>query len=564
MDHMALGPEWTRLQEEWIRTRALGLHVESADGSEEGVFLSLGGNRRREHWFFSWDPRRCGLCRVLPEERREWLRRSGKTPVIHEALRSHLGGAVLHEVCQWKKDRVLILGFRRVLAAGYAKSYSLVLEGTERQSNVSLVDEKGTILEVARRVYPEVNRYRTLLPGAPYVPPPPLPRDASGGAPEGVGRPLLRYLQERGEEEEGGRLGNLLGERLYAEGAEPLRFLWFALPRGEGLLLLPPEASPVAGEDAFPVCDPLEATRSAVFLPLRDGFLERRRREIRKVLRGRMDALRSQLRPSDDRGEEPAPIQRYRRWGTLLLAEAHRIPPGATVATVTDWEAPETPEIQVPLIPGLSPVETANEYFSKYRKAWSRHQAGLKRQGFLAAELATLEEQEALLESADRAEALEELARDLGVQREVVPKKGPKPPAYRQARVAEAGGTVYLGESARGNRQLTFRTAKPEDWWFHAQGVPGAHVLFRREDGVDGPPEERVLVRVAALAAWYSRGKGSGKVWVDYTQRKHVRSLPDHGIAGARYSIFKSLLVEPKSWETVLRELQGGPAGEGI
>ena len=84
-------------------------------------------------------------------------------------------------------------------------------------------------------------------------------------------------------------------------------------------------------------------------------------------------------------------------------------------------------------------------------------------------------------------------------------------------------------------------------------------MLFRREDGVEAPPEERWIREIAALAAWYSRGRGSGRVWVDYTQRKHVRSLPEKGIAGVRYSSFKSVLAEPKPWDGVLRGLREDP-----
>ena len=546
---MALGPEWTRLQEAWIARRLVGLHVESAEGTDEGILLSLGGRGRREILFFSWNPRFCGLCRLEAPERRDWLQRSGKTPVLHEALRSHLGGAILQGVRQWQRDRVLRLDFRRVVAAGFLRDCALILEGTERQSNVSLLDEEGRILEVARRVYPEVNRYRTLLPGTPYVPPPPLPCRG----PEGLSRAVTRYLDAASPDRDGVLEG--LAQRLYAPEGDPLSASWRFLLRGEDLLLLPEEVAP---PEAQVLRDPLEASRLRVFFPLRERLFEGKRGLVRRALQGRLQSLRSQWPQEGEDGGEPEKARRYRTWGELLFAQGYSVPPGTTVARLTDWERPEGPPLEVPLLPGRTPVETAQEYFIKYRRCLDRHRAALLRQEYLRGEMATLEEQEALLEAADTLEALEQLARELGVVREPS-RRNPRSPALRQARVAGGAGTLFLGESARGNRQLTFRLARPGDWWFHAKDLPGAHVLFRREDGVEAPPEERWIREIAALAAWYSRGRGSGRVWVDYTQRKHVRSLPEKGIAGVRYSSFKSVLAEPKPWDGVLRGLREDP-----
>ena len=85
-----------------------------------------------------------------------------------------------------------------------------------------------------------------------------------------------------------------------------------------------------------------------------------------------------------------------------------------------------------------------------------------------------------------------------------------------------------MGLSARGNRFVTFKQARGDDLWLHAHELPGAHVIIRGSRGREELETERrdVLEFAASLAAAHSRGRGSGSVPVDYTERRYVRSVP--------------------------------------
>jgi len=85
-----------------------------------------------------------------------------------------------------------------------------------------------------------------------------------------------------------------------------------------------------------------------------------------------------------------------------------------------------------------------------------------------------------------------------------------------------SGSRILIGRSPSENAELTFRVARPNDWWFHAQNVPGAHVILQRADR--GQPPQDDLDRAASLAAYYSKARGSAKVPIDYTMRKNVRA----------------------------------------
>ena len=53
-----------------------------------------------------------------------------------------------------------------------------------------------------------------------------------------------------------------------------------------------------------------------------------------------------------------------------------------------------------------------------------------------------------------------------------------------------AGSRILIGRSPVENADLTFRVARPNDWWFHAQNIPGAHVILQRDDRTE-PPARR-------------------------------------------------------------------------
>ncbi len=107
------------------------------------------------------------------------------------------------------------------------------------------------------------------------------------------------------------------------------------------------------------------------------------------------------------------------------------------------------------------------------------------------------------------------------------------------------GSRILIGRSPSENAELTFRVARPNDLWFHAQNIPGAHVILQRDDRADPPPDD--LRRAASLAAYYSKAKASTKVPIDYTERKHVRAQRDAPPGLVWYTHPRTLVVEPEA-----------------
>ena len=97
-----------------------------------------------------------------------------------------------------------------------------------------------------------------------------------------------------------------------------------------------------------------------------------------------------------------------------------------------------------------------------------------------------------------------------------------KPLHYRSS----DGFDIYVGKNNFQNDELTFRMGTGNDWWFHAKKMPGSHVLVKT---ADGELPDQTFEEAGRLAAYYSAGRGTPKVEIDYIQKKHVKKP-----AGAR------------------------------
>ena len=136
------------------------------------------------------------------------------------------------------------------------------------------------------------------------------------------------------------------------------------------------------------------------------------------------------------------------------------------------------------------------------------------------------------------------------------PASGTEPPRERRERKDGAqfhprsyqtkdGWTVLVGRSNQENDYLTHRMAHPEDYWFHAHGVPGSHVVLRREGRKDNP-SAKTIEEAAAIAAFFSKARHSSRAPVIYTLKKYVRKPRGTKAGLATCQREKSIMVLPK------------------
>lgn len=537
---LSFGPELI-----WSWSRELSAlacrRVQRVEGGGSAVIISLAGGAEL---LLSWGAQNCGAAMISARDKKSLLAAARQTPPITNAVKSHLTGAQLVSVAQLHRDRILEFTFRKTIGAGFSTERRLVLEIMERFSNLVMTDENGLIIETAKHIHPADNSFRTMLPGVPYHMPPlfggtPLeewlaaPREDTLTKVAGVGRPLLKILAAY----PAGLAAEYL-RGLYDDSGAPM-----AAQRIGKYITALPELLPEAGKL------PDGSTGALIALaPMKDGTIENRRKNIVKHIEKEITRRERQL--GDIRrllaDESPA---RFKLWGELIVANMWNVKHGVSEAELTGYDA-EGNEIshKVPLDPRISPSQNSAAYFTKYKKIVSAQERAASLVQKVEEELDDLREELALASSVDDAQALVMLEEELGMakpQQKRGGKKEPQLPPHVRFEFEKA--IVCAGLSAKGNRWLTFRFASPEDWWFHAQGVPGAHVIMRATSALTDEEFEELAAFCASLAVFYSKAKAEPRHRVDYTRRKYVSPIRG-GEANVTYKEFSTLAGEPALW----------------
>lgn len=237
-----------------------------------------------------------------------------------------------------------------------------------------------------------------------------------------------------------------------------------------------------------------------------------------------------------------------RREGELLAQNLHRLVRGATSVTLSEYlEDGSTRDVTVALDPKRTPKEEVAWRFHQYRR--------LERGAELArARLASLEaEAEAVRAELARLESEPVNAPPPGALSRARPGRQAPLPAYREY-VGHGGQRIWVGRGAVHNDTLTFRIAKPFHVWFHARGVPGAHVVVPLEKNAQLSSE--VLLDAAHLALHHSDLKGEPRGEVSHTQVKFVRKPKDAAPGAVTFTREKTLLlrVEPERLARLLAQ----------
>lgn len=214
--------------------------------------------------------------------------------------------------------------------------------------------------------------------------------------------------------------------------------------------------------------------------------------------------------------------EKYKVYGELINTYGYQVEPGSKSMEALNYYTNEM--ITIPLDETIPPLENAKKYFEKYNKLKRTHEALSELTLEVKEEISHLESVQTALDIALLEEDLVEIKEEL-VESGYIRRKGggkkvkitSKPFHY----LSSDGYHMYVGKNNFQNEELTFKFATGNDWWFHAKGVPGSHVIVKGNGEEEFP--DRVFEEAGKLAAFYSKNRGNDKVEIDYIQKKHVK-----------------------------------------
>lgn len=472
-------------------------------------------------------------------------------------LRKHLGGGRITAVTQPSLERILRFEIEHLDEMGDLCRKYLIAELMGKHSNLIFCREDGTILDSIKHVSLAVSSVREVLPGRTYFIPhtqdkldpltasPAEMIEAVCAKPAPLGKAIYTSLTGFSP-----AMAEELCHRSFLESARPAA----ALENRERDMLqhqLLRLMESIKGEDFTPRIyyngkEPAEF--SAVPLTMYEdldaqsfedisGLLEsyyavkntltrihQKSADLRRVVQTALERTRKKYDLQLKQLQDTEKREKYKVWGELIHTYGYGVPEGARSMQALNYYTNE--EITIPLDSTLTAQENAKRYFDKYGKLKRTFEAVTKLLEETRNEIEHLESIQTALDMAlteeDLAPVREELVEYGYIRRKSGRNSGKKPKLSSRPYhyLSSDGFDIYVGKNNFQNDELTFQFASGNDWWFHAKGVPGSHVILKSE-GRELP--DRAFEEAGRLAAYYSKNRGGDKVEIDYVEKKHVK-----------------------------------------
>ena len=453
-------------------------------------------------------------------------------------LRKYLTNGIITSITQNNYDRYLLLEIRALNELYDEKNYLLSVELMGKYANLILIDkETNKIIDALKKIPPYLNNKRTILQGANFD----LPENQNKIDPfednnidfneslvkqiQGFSKQLeeeIRYRMSNGEEYK-----DILNEikdsnKLYISDNNdyhiiPLTYL------NKGYK----EYSIEKGFDTLYY----QANEKERIKTVTEDIYKFVKRQI-KHFDTKVIKLNQSLIDSENLNED-------KENGDLLYTYSNLEQKGLKEIEIIDYDGNSK---KIKLDPKLSIKQNANKYFTNYTKK-RKGKVYIEEQLDIAKKeleyFNALREQLDIASYTDALEIKEELIK-YGYLRKKVnkPKKNKKINLYQ---VEYKGSIITFGKNNTQNDYLSFTYAKPNNMWFHAKDYHGAHLVVNTDN-----PSEEVLRMCANLAAYFSNGRLSSSVPVNYCLAKNLKKVKGTKPGFVTIKNYKTIFIDPE------------------
>lgn len=564
-----------------LRRTLLGGHIQKIAMPENNELLLTIKNNAAQHRLLISCEAALPLLYLQHENKPSPL----TAPGFAMLLRKHIGSGKITAIEQLGLERIVRIETTQLNELGDIAPRALYVELMGKYSNIIFTDESNVILDSMRRVPASVSSLREVLPGRPYFVPEKLQKTnplslteetfaaaltAASGLPldralsaafSGISSLAAQDILYRASIDPRAGFSDLQPEekaRLFATFESviekvrsgqfsPVMYLRDELP--VEFAALPLATLEAEGLSTRAYDSMSELLYSYYSLRAESARMRQKSADLRRLVQNHLERSQRKRILQEKQLADSQKKEKYRVYGDLLNTYAFQVPPGADSFVAENFYDDNKP-LRIPLDKNLTPAENAKKYFDRYAKLKRTELAvgqelekTVQEEAHLSSVLTALE---LATEESDLAEIREELAAFQYVKRQRA-QKGKRPQKIQSHPLhfrSSDGFDIFVGKNNYQNEELTFKVASGSDWWFHAKGMPGSHVIVKA-NGQELP--DRCFEEAAALAAYYSKGRDQDKVEIDYLQRRNVKKVNGAPPGFVIYHSNWSMMAKPRA-----------------
>ena len=490
-----------------------------------------------------------------------------KAPMFCMVLRKYLTGGKILNITQPSNDRILHIDIESSDELGFNSIYTLIVEIMGRHSNISLVRKRDNkIMESIKHITSFVNSYRTLLPNVIYIEPPKstklnpfhfnlenfkslisdidLNETCFSKIFNGISKPLSLEIFNNINKE------NLnTEEKIFIYLKEYFNNLLdskqFALYYKEGELKdfysIPINIYENYNKEIFD--NPSLMLDTYYYKKDKQDRLHNRSSDLQKLITTNIDRCLKKEKILNKTLKECSEKEKLRIYGDLLTSYIYTIKKGDKNINLVNFYSEEGESLTIPLDENKTPSENIQRYYKKYNKLKKSEESALEQLDKNIEELDYLNSVLTNLKSIENYTEIEEIKEELITSHYIKHRKksnkkakASKPMHFKSSE----GYDIFVGKNNFQNDYLTLKFADKMDTWLHTKNIPGSHVIIKGRNIPD-----KTLEEAATLAAFYSKGKNSTKIPVDYTEIRHVKKPSGAKPGMVIYATNKTIYIDP-------------------
>ncbi len=501
-----------------------------------------------------------------------------RPPAFCMLLRKHLISGRIKEIEQPDFERILKIIIQYKNNKGKLEKKILIVELMGRHSNIILLKEDQQILDSIKRITSDINRYREILPGKEYIPPPkqnkknPLTTDFSKFnqlLKENLGEKIYRVIMNNYR----GISPIIASEIAYRAdfnrkdkltNQEEIRRLWENFKeiiekikennyKPEVIMSQKNDPQEYAAiplkQFKLPVKRFNSMNRSMEFYfinKITNQKIKNLTTQMNRIISSNKDKAYKKYKKVSGQLKGAYNADKYKLKGELITANIYQLKKGESSVKLPNYYQ-NNKEVTITLDSQLTPAENAQKYFKKYEKAKRsiKYLENEKRKD--KNEINYLKQVEVNIEQAEEVAELEEIHEELVNEGYIRKQKRNRQKHQKKLPPLKFKSSndydILVGRNNRQNDKLTKKIANNQDLWFHVKDISGSHTIVRNHTQ-DEIPEDTIL-EAAQVAAFYSKGRNSSNVPVDYTLVKDVKKPKGAKPGMVYYENQSTLYVNP-------------------